>query len=92
MRANRDSFSWFVGQDTKHFGDIVRGVCGKFPMEIFYDFTFSETNGKTTMTMTGTPVNGTAEEVKGFSGLNESMQQGFGASLDKLDNYLRDIS
>ena len=61
----------------------------EFPKEILYDFNFSASNGKTTMIMTGRPVDGTAEQVEGFNGLNESMQQGFGASLDRLETYLK---
>lgn len=61
----------------------------EFPMEILYDFDFSASNGKTTMTMTGTPIDATAEQVEGFHGLRESMQQGFGASLDRLETYLK---
>ncbi|MBT2564709.1 SRPBCC domain-containing protein [Pedobacter sp. ISL-68] len=64
----------------------------KFPMEILYDFNFSETNKKTTLTMTAIPVNGTAEEIEGFIGLNDSMQQGFGASLNNLETYLSNMS
>ena len=61
----------------------------KIPMEIFYRMSFTEQNGKTTLTMSGEPVNATAEELAGFKSIDESMQQGFGASFFKLAEYLR---
>ncbi len=62
--------------------DIVLSI------EIFYSFVFTEKNGKTTITMTGKPFEGNEEEIDGFMAINEGMQQGFGATFDKLDIYL----
>ena len=64
----------------------------KFPLEVLYNFKFSESEGKTTMTMTGTPVNATPEQLEGFAGLHESMQQGFGASFGQLAIYLSAVN
>ncbi len=61
----------------------------KIPMEIFYRMVFTEQNGKTTLTITGEPVNANAEELAGFKSINESMQQGFCATFFKLAQYLR---
>lgn len=58
------------------------------PIEIFYSFRFSENDGKTTLTMTGQPVNGTSEEEDTFVAINDSMQQGFGGTFDALARYL----
>lgn len=58
------------------------------PAEIRYTLVFIEKNGKTTIDMTGTPVNATEEEEAVFRSIGESMQQGFGATFDKLDTYL----
>lgn len=60
----------------------------KIPMEIFYRLHFSERNGKTTIDMTGEPVGAGAEELAGFRSINESMEQGFGATFLKLVHYL----
>jgi uncharacterized protein YndB with AHSA1/START domain len=60
----------------------------KIPTEIFYRLIFTEENGKTTITMTGEPVNANAEELAGFTSIDESMRQGFGATFFKLAHYL----
>jgi uncharacterized protein YndB with AHSA1/START domain len=61
----------------------------QLPREIFYRLLFSEKNGKTTITMTGEPVNGTIEEEEGFYSINASMKEGFGATFDQLAVYLK---
>lgn len=61
----------------------------KIPKEIFYRFRFSEQNGKTTIHMTGEPVNATAEEIAGFQSISEGMEMGFGATFFKLARYLK---
>jgi uncharacterized protein YndB with AHSA1/START domain len=58
------------------------------PARIFYCLIFTENNGKTTITMTGQSVEATQEEEVGFRSINESMQQGFGASFQQLSDYL----
>jgi len=60
----------------------------QLPVEIFYSFAFAESGGKTTLTMTGKPVNGTTEEEDTFVAINESMHQGFGGTFDQLEQYL----
>lgn len=60
----------------------------KLPLEILYRMEFTEANGKTKITMTGEPVNASHEEEEGFSAINESMQQGFAGTFDKLVKYL----
>jgi uncharacterized protein YndB with AHSA1/START domain len=61
----------------------------KIPVEIFYRIIFTEQNGKTTITMTGEPVNANTEELAGFKSIDEGMQQGFDATFFKLSQYLR---
>jgi len=60
----------------------------KLPAEIFYRLLFFEKDGKTTIIMTGEPLNGTKEEEAGFHSINASMKTGFGATFDKLAAYL----
>lgn len=60
----------------------------QIPMEIFYRLAFTENKGKTTITLTGHPVNASPEEVEGFLSINTGMQQGFGATFDKLSAFL----
>jgi uncharacterized protein YndB with AHSA1/START domain len=59
-----------------------------FPKEIFYRIIFTENNRKTSITLTGRPLNATAEEMASFKSIRSSMEQGFGATFDKLTVYL----
>jgi uncharacterized protein YndB with AHSA1/START domain len=61
------------------------------PLEIFYRLTFTENDGKTTLTMTGEPLNGSDDEIAGFNSIADSMQEGFGATFDKLVVYLERV-
>ncbi|MEQ8811471.1 MAG: SRPBCC domain-containing protein [Imperialibacter sp.] len=62
------------------------------PVEIFYRLRFSERNGKTTIDLTGEPINANQAEIDGFVAINESMEQGFGATFDKLGAYLKNLT
>lgn len=59
-----------------------------FPLEIFYRLIFTGDNGKTTITLTGQPVNASPEEIESFHSINSSMEEGFGGTFDKLSVYL----
>jgi uncharacterized protein YndB with AHSA1/START domain len=61
------------------------------PLEILYRISFIEKKQKTTLTLTGQPVNSTQEEDATFDSINDSMQEGFGATFDQLDIYLAKI-
>ncbi|MBN9381813.1 MAG: SRPBCC domain-containing protein [Chitinophagaceae bacterium] len=58
------------------------------PLEIFYRLIFTGHNGKTTITLTGEPVNASPEEIESFYSINSSMEEGFGGTFDKLVAYL----
>ena len=60
----------------------------KFPLEIFNHLEFTEQGGKTTITLSGHPVNATEEEVQFFSQISAGMQQGFAGTFNQLENYL----
>jgi len=62
------------------------------PARIFYRLLFSENEGVTTLTMTGQPVDASAEEEAGFRAINAGMQQGFESSFEQLTNYLSKIA
>ena len=59
-----------------------------FPAEVFYQLRFTENNGKTTITLTVQPVDASPEETTGFHSIDADMQKGFGATFDKLSDYL----
>jgi uncharacterized protein YndB with AHSA1/START domain len=80
----------FITSFTDEKANVVKAPFDvEIPKEILYTFVFSEKNGKTTMIMTGTPINANASEEAGFSAIEDSMQQGFGASFDQLVVYLK---
>lgn len=60
----------------------------QLPLEIFYRLTFTERNGKTTITLTGQSVNATPEQAETFRSINADVQKGFGATFDQLSAYL----
>jgi uncharacterized protein YndB with AHSA1/START domain len=58
------------------------------PMEIFYRIVFTGNSNKTTITLTGQPVNASPQEVEAFLSINPDMKRGFGATFDQLAAYL----
>lgn len=60
----------------------------QIPAEIFYRLVFSENKGRTSILLTGEPVNASDQEVDGFLSINTSMQEGFGATFSQLAIYL----
>jgi uncharacterized protein YndB with AHSA1/START domain len=61
----------------------------ELPLEIFYRLTFAENQGKTTVTLTGQPVNASTEQEDVFKSINNDMRQGFGATFNQLSAYLK---
>jgi uncharacterized protein YndB with AHSA1/START domain len=81
---------------TSGFSDEAGGLTrapflGNFPLKVMNNWTFSEENGKTTLTLRGIPHNATQIEVDTFKSIHSSMQQGFGATFDQLDAYLAQV-
>lgn len=70
-------------------GGIVRSPFSPtWPLEIMNWLTFSEYDGRTTLTMRGGPHEATAEEQAAFAAAHDSLQQGFKGTLDQLEAYL----
>jgi uncharacterized protein YndB with AHSA1/START domain len=73
-------------------GNIVRAPFNdNWPLEILNTFTFSEYEGKTTLTMIGTPISPTEEETKTFKDSQNMVQKGFSDTFDQLAGYLSNI-
>lgn len=74
-------------------GNIVRApFSADWPLEIMNTLTFTEHEGKTTLTMRGLPYQATATEHNLFAGARPSIQQGFQGTLDQLEAYLAEAS
>lgn len=55
-----------------------------FPLEIKNLVTFTEEDGKTTITLSGGPINATQDELDFFKAMFDSMNQGFAGTFDQL--------
>ncbi len=74
---------------TDELGNLLRHpMSPTWPLEVLNTMTLEEHDGKTTLTVYGTPVNATEEERKTFDAGRGSMKQGFTGTLDQLAAYL----
>ena len=82
----------FINSFSDENGNITRTPFSQFwPQEIFNNWTLSENEGMTTLTLREYPVNATNEELKTFIDFQSSMQQGFAVTFDQLEEYLDQI-
>jgi uncharacterized protein YndB with AHSA1/START domain len=82
----------YVNSFSDPEGNIVRApFSATFPLEIRNILTFTEIEGKTTITLRGGPINVSEEELNFFKGMFESMKQGFGGTFDQLAEYLAKV-
>ena len=75
------------------FSDANAGITrhpmsATWPLEVENTMILTERGGKTYMTLSGHPVNASAEEIQTFDQGHGSMQQGFTLTLDQLESYL----
>lgn len=59
----------------------------EFPLEILNVWAFSETDGRTTLTLRDTAHQATPAEEAYFVGMKDSMRQGFSSTFDQLDAH-----
>lgn len=82
----------FVNSFSDENGNILRAPFSiQLPVKIFYRLVFTEKKGKTTITLTGKPMEASKEEAQNFRSINKNVQQGFGATFDQLAAYLNRI-
>ena len=77
-----NSFSDAKGGLTRH------PLAPAWPIEMLSTFTFVEANGKTTFTVTWSPLNPTAEEQATFDAGHAGMTQGWSGTMEQLAAYL----
>jgi uncharacterized protein YndB with AHSA1/START domain len=74
-------------------GNTVRAPFNpNFPLQVLNTMSFTESQGKTTITMRGVPLNATEAERQLFAKWHPSMQQGFRGTFDQLDAYLSSLA
>ena len=62
-----------------------------WPLEMLTESTFTEHQGRTTITIRMTPINATESERKTFDDGRNSMEEGFAGTFEKLDKYLATV-
>jgi uncharacterized protein YndB with AHSA1/START domain len=79
----------FVLSFSDQHGGVTRNPWSPtWPLEVLNIQTFSEHDGKTTLTLRGVPINAADIERETFEAGHASMQQGFKGTLDQLADYL----
>jgi uncharacterized protein YndB with AHSA1/START domain len=64
---------------------------GDWPRELLSTITFIEFEGKTTVSVEWSPLNATEAEAEFFESMHESMNQGWGGTLDRLTGYVKKV-
>jgi uncharacterized protein YndB with AHSA1/START domain len=75
------------------FSDQKEGIArhpmsDTWPLEVLSTLVFTENEGKTTLTMTGVPINANAAEMKTFFENVAGLNQGWAGTFTQLDAYL----
>ncbi len=79
----------FVNSFSDEAGGITRHpMSPHWPLEMFTTVAFVEQDGQTMLTILWLPLNATELERKTFNDGHESMKNGWGGSLDRLEEYL----
>lgn len=90
---NEPELLTFVSSFADEDGNVIRAPFSPdFPLEIYNHLKFTEAGGKTTIHMTGAPVNASDAELDFYKAMHPSMQQGFAGTLAKLEEYLATLT
>ena len=74
---------------TLREGNTVRAPFAEdFPLEILNLLTLTELHGTTTLTLRGSPLNATEVEKNRYTTIKPSMNAGFNATYNHLEQYL----
>jgi uncharacterized protein YndB with AHSA1/START domain len=86
---NRPDMLEFVSSFSDETGNICKSPFPiDFPLEILNLVQLEENNGITTMTLSGHPINASAEQETTYYSMIENMNQGFSGTLNQLEAYL----
>jgi uncharacterized protein YndB with AHSA1/START domain len=81
----------FVNSFSDRDRNIVRAPFAEnWPLEVKNTITLIEQEGKTLLTLVGSPINATEDERKMFEGFFENLEQGFKGTFDQLEAFLAD--
>jgi len=79
---------WVNSFSDAQGGITLHPLIVTLPLELLSTATFTQRDGRTTLTLRWTPVNATEEERITFAGMHDSMQKGWGGRLDQLAEFL----
>lgn len=85
------NLSFVVSFSDKEGGIGRHPMAPTWPAELMNFVEFSEENGKTTVKLTGYPINCSDDEAQLFYDNFASMQGGFNGTFDQLDAYLLNL-
>jgi len=77
-----------VSFSDENAGVTRHPMAPSWPLETIATATFTEHDGKTTLTVRWAPHNATEEERKTFAASHDSMRQGWTGTMDQLTDYL----
>jgi uncharacterized protein YndB with AHSA1/START domain len=80
-----NSFSDAAGGMTRH------PMSPTWPREMLSTSTFSEKNGKTTITLEWLPINASPEEIATFEAGRDGMKMGWTGTMEQLTDYLKKV-
>lgn len=83
-----ERIGFVVSFSDQNCGTTRHPMSATWPLEVLNLVTFTEQEGMTLVTIKGSPINATEEEIKTFLGGYESMQKGFAGTFDQLAEYL----
>ena len=82
----------FIVSFSDKDGNTIRAPFSQdWPLEVLSTVTFTEHEGRTTITLKGIPINATESERKTFEAGHEGMKQGWTGTLDQLAAYLEKV-
>lgn len=83
----------FINSFADESGGVIRNPwIATWPLEVENTLTFVEEDGKTTVHLSGSPINASDDEVKTFVENRPSMQGGFKGTFDELEAYLATLT
>ncbi len=79
----------FVNSFSDEAGNVTpNAFLPDFPLEIMNILTLTEHDGRTTLTLKGSPINASEKEMTTFQGMMGGLQHGFAGTFEQLDTYL----
>ncbi len=83
----------WINSFTDDKGNVIRAPFGgpwdKWPLEIEYTITLTETNGRTALELRGVPINTDEAGWAVFREMHDNVTAGFNATMDQLEYFLR---